>query len=198
VVEDKGAKGKVSLEAAVREYLEEVKFNRAHKTHLAYKRALGMLVSSNHGCDFVQLSSAGRILTPPTQPSGHLRVAPSYDFSIELRPTEGNGARRGRRLSPSLIATVPALLRRLGGRAMVNCDFKAHHWKYLYRAAVFETHKRLMLMRISEAQNTIVDRINELSHETGFDVELEREALDDALYALAAWRTALEQRTDAA
>jgi hypothetical protein len=55
-----------------------------------------------------------------------------------------------------------------------------------------------MPMRISEARNTIVDRINELSHETGFDVELEREALDDAMYALAAWRTALEQRTDAA
>ena len=35
VVEDKGAKGKVALEAAVREYLEEVKLNRAHKTHLA-------------------------------------------------------------------------------------------------------------------------------------------------------------------
>jgi integrase len=54
VVEDKGAKGKVSLEAAVREYLEEVKLNRAHKTHLAYKRALGMLVSANPGCEFVQ------------------------------------------------------------------------------------------------------------------------------------------------
>ena len=54
VVEDEGAKGKTSLEAAVREYLEEVKLNRAHKTHLAYKRALGMLVSSNPGCDFVQ------------------------------------------------------------------------------------------------------------------------------------------------
>lgn len=54
VVEEKGAKGKVSLETAVREYLEEVKLNRAHKTHLAYKRALGMLVSSNPGCDFVQ------------------------------------------------------------------------------------------------------------------------------------------------
>jgi hypothetical protein len=80
----------------------------------------------------------------------------------------------------------------------VNCDFKTHHWKYLYRAAVFETNKRLMQSRLSEAQNTIVDRINELSRDTGFDVELEREALDDALYALAAWRTALEQRTDAA
>src|SRR5579864_6153307 len=54
VIEDQGSKGKVSLEAAVREYLEEVQLNRAHKTHLAYKRALEMLVSSNPGCDYVQ------------------------------------------------------------------------------------------------------------------------------------------------
>ena len=54
VVEDQGAKGQVSLETAVREYLEEVKLNRAHKTHLAYKRALGMLVAANPSCDFVQ------------------------------------------------------------------------------------------------------------------------------------------------
>jgi integrase len=47
-------KGKTSLEAAVRDYLEEVKLNRAHKTHLAYKRALDVLVSSNPGCDYVQ------------------------------------------------------------------------------------------------------------------------------------------------
>jgi hypothetical protein len=54
VVEDHGSKRKTSLEAAVREYLEEVKLNRAHKTHLAYKRALDMLVAANPGCDFVQ------------------------------------------------------------------------------------------------------------------------------------------------
>ena len=42
------------MEAAVREYLEEVKLHRAHKTHLAYKHSLGMLVSANLGCDFVQ------------------------------------------------------------------------------------------------------------------------------------------------
>lgn len=53
VVEDPGSKGKVALDAAVREYLEEVKLNRAHKTHLAYKRALDMLVSANPGCEFV-------------------------------------------------------------------------------------------------------------------------------------------------
>ena len=77
----------------------------------------------------------------------------------------------------------------------MKCDFRTHRWRYLYRAAIFETNKHLMPMRISEAEMTIVDRIHELSLNTGLDVELEREALDDALYALGAWRTALEQRT---
>jgi hypothetical protein len=85
-----------------------------------------------------------------------------------------------------------------GGQAMVKCDLKTHQWKYLYRVAVFETNKHLMPMRISDAEDVIVQRIREVSHNSGFDVELEREALDDALYALAAWRTALEQSTDAA
>jgi integrase len=54
VVEAMDAKGKTSLESAVREYLEEVHLNRAHKTYLAYKRALTMLVESNRGCAYVQ------------------------------------------------------------------------------------------------------------------------------------------------
>lgn len=78
---------------------------------------------------------------------------------------------------------------------MVKCDFKTTSWKYLYRAAVFETNKHLMPMRISDAEDAIVQRIRQVSHANGFDVELEREALDDAMYALEAWRTALEQRT---
>jgi hypothetical protein len=81
---------------------------------------------------------------------------------------------------------------------MVKCDLKTHHWKYLYRAAVFETNKHLMPMRISDAENAIVERLHEVSHNTGIDVELEREALDDALYASDAWRTTLQQRTLAA
>ena len=81
---------------------------------------------------------------------------------------------------------------------MVNADFKTHHWKYLYQAAMCETNKVLMPMRISEAQNAIAERVHEVRHNTGFDVELEREELDDALYGLAAWRGALEQRTIAA
>jgi hypothetical protein len=50
-------------------------------------------------------------------------------------------------------------------------------------------------MRLSDSENTIVERLHEVSHNTGIDVELEREALDDALYALEAWRTALQHRT---
>ena len=60
---------------------------------------------------------------------------------------------------------------------------------------MFETNKHLMPMRISDAEDAIVQRIRQVSHNNGFDVELEREVLDDAMYALEAWRTALEQRT---
>ena len=81
---------------------------------------------------------------------------------------------------------------------MVKPDFKTHHWKHLYREAMFEINQHLMPMRISEAQNAIAERVHELRHNTGFDVQLEREELDDALYGLAAWRGALEQRTIAA
>lgn len=80
----------------------------------------------------------------------------------------------------------------------MKSDFRTHRWRYLYRAAIFETNRHRMPMRISAAQKTILDRIHELSVDTEVDVELEREALDDALYALAAWQAALEHRTLAA
>lgn len=80
----------------------------------------------------------------------------------------------------------------------MNCDFRTHRWRYLYRAAIFETERHLMPMRISAAQETILDRIHELSVNTEVDVELEREALDDALYGLTAWQAALEHKTRAA
>lgn len=52
VADEPKGKGKVSLRTAVDEYLEEVKLNRAHKTYLAYKRALKMLAECS-GCNFV-------------------------------------------------------------------------------------------------------------------------------------------------
>lgn len=52
VADAPNGKGKITLRKAVDEYLEECKLNRAHKTHLAYKRALEMLVACS-GCNFV-------------------------------------------------------------------------------------------------------------------------------------------------
>ena len=51
VVEDQLQGQGCSGRSRPQEYLEEVKLNRAHKTHLAYKRALDMLVSANPGCE---------------------------------------------------------------------------------------------------------------------------------------------------
>lgn len=71
-------------------------------------------------------------------------------------------------------------------------------WKILCRAAIFETNDRELEKRISDAEEAIVERMRDLFRETGADAEAEREALDDALYALRAWKTALENRTHAA
>ena len=38
------------------------------------------------------------------------------------------------------VSTVPALLCKAEGGAM-KCDFTTHRWKYLYRAAIFETSR---------------------------------------------------------
>lgn len=55
-----------------------------------------------------------------------------------------------------------------------------------------------MAQRLSEAEDVIVERMREIFRENGPDAEEEREALDDALYALRAWRVALEKNTHAA
>ena len=69
-------------------------------------------------------------------------------------------------------------------------------WRVLYRAAIFsKTNSYEMAKRISDAEEAIGERMLELLHQTGADVEVEREALDDAIYALSAWRSALERRT---
>jgi hypothetical protein len=89
-------------------------------------------------------------------------------------------------------------LLKLGGRAMTNCDSQNPHppeWRGLYRAAIFETDSYKMVKRISEAEAAIAKRLHELSWETGADVEGEREALDDAMYGLSAWRSTLEMGT---
>lgn len=71
--------------------------------------------------------------------------------------------------------------------------FPAHeNWKVLYRAAVFERDKRALRTRLSDAEEAIIDRARELLHATGDNIE-ERDALEDALYALRAFRSAWQQ-----
>ncbi|MFZ0200447.1 MAG: hypothetical protein WB523_10455 [Candidatus Sulfotelmatobacter sp.] len=47
---------------------------------------------------------------------------------------------------------------------------------------------------LSDAEDAIVARTRELYQKTGPDVEVERDALDDAMYALRALRNALKQK----
>ena len=61
-------------------------------------------------------------------------------------------------------------------------------WKILYRAAILETNKSVISQRVSEAEEAVLLRGRELFYGNG-DPE-EEEALDDALYALRAFKTA--------
>ena len=67
-------------------------------------------------------------------------------------------------------------------------------WKTLYRAAILETNTSVIPKRVSEAEKAVLARGRELFHEGTLE---EREALEDALYALRAFRSAWEH-TEAA
>ena len=68
-------------------------------------------------------------------------------------------------------------------------------WKALYRAAISETNKSVIPQRIAEAEKAVLARRREIFYGDG-TVE-DGEALEDALYALKAFRNAL-QHTEAA
>jgi hypothetical protein len=67
------------------------------------------------------------------------------------------------------------------------------NWGELYTAALFETDRNKIPMRIAEAEKAIVVRARELFF-SGADTIEEDQALDDALYALRALRSCLELR----
>ena len=71
-------------------------------------------------------------------------------------------------------------------------------WRVLYQAALNENDSCVLVKRLSEAEEAIVERARQLFHEIGADVENEREGLDDALYSLQALRGTLERNTRAA
>ena len=75
----------------------------------------------------------------------------------------------------------------------------ARKWKIAYRAAIFcRSRGEALGLRISDAEEAIVARTRELFTQRGAEVEVEREALEDALYALRALRTVSDQRVRAA
>jgi hypothetical protein len=68
-------------------------------------------------------------------------------------------------------------------------------WKTLYRAAILENNKTVLPQRVSEAEEAVRARGREIFYSNGTSEE--KEALEDALYALRAFRTAW-QHTEAA
>jgi hypothetical protein len=64
------------------------------------------------------------------------------------------------------------------------------NWKSLYRAAILESNPNLIAQRVSDAEQAVLARGRELFHQNAAPEE--HEALEDALYALRAFRTALQ------
>ena len=69
------------------------------------------------------------------------------------------------------------------------------NWRTLYRAAILETNKNILPQRVSVAEEAVRARGREIFYGEG--TADEKEALEDALYALRAFRTAW-QHTEAA
>ena len=63
-------------------------------------------------------------------------------------------------------------------------------WKTLYRAAILETDKNVIHEKLSEAEAAALARGRELFYGGGSSEETE--ALEDALYALRAFKSSLE------
>ena len=63
-------------------------------------------------------------------------------------------------------------------------------WKTLYRAAILETNRSFIAQRIFEAESAVLVRRRELFYSGGSSDE--KGALEDALYALRAYRSARE------
>jgi 2-keto-3-deoxy-galactonokinase len=70
------------------------------------------------------------------------------------------------------------------------------NWRELYTAALFETDKDRIQIRIADAERAIVARAREL-FAAGTDTIEEDQALDDALYALRALQNCLDYRAAA-
>ena len=64
-------------------------------------------------------------------------------------------------------------------------------WRQFYKAALFELDAAKVSDRIAEAETALVTRARELFDSAGDNIE-EEQAVDDAMYALHALRSALK------
>ncbi len=64
-------------------------------------------------------------------------------------------------------------------------------WRELYKAALFELDTNRLPERIAVAEKALVTRARELFRAPGDNIE-EEQALDDAMYALHAFRSTLK------
>jgi len=64
------------------------------------------------------------------------------------------------------------------------------NWRVLYRAAIFEKDKSIVPLRVSQAETAVRARVRELFYQPG--TREEKDQLEDALYALRAFRTSWE------
>jgi hypothetical protein len=69
-------------------------------------------------------------------------------------------------------------------------------WAQFYNAALFESDANKVSDRIAEAEAALVICARELFHAAGDNIE-EKQAVDDAMYALHALRSALKCRANA-
>lgn len=67
-------------------------------------------------------------------------------------------------------------------------------WKALYRAAILETDRNAIPQKVSEAEVAVLARGRQLFYNGGTGEE--KESLEDALYALRAFKTAWEHAGD--
>lgn len=71
-------------------------------------------------------------------------------------------------------------------------------WQLLYKAAILENDRSRVGYRIFQAQRAIADRSRELNQNTEQHAQVEKEAMEDALYTLRALATAGEHTLHAA
>jgi len=72
-----------------------------------------------------------------------------------------------------------------------SISLNSRAWKDLYKIALFEVDKARLPERIAQAEEALALRSRELFHVAGDNIE-EGEALDDAMYALHALQSTLQ------